>query len=67
MKSKRFVVRLDLEFDNEVDENELSDLILEALTHKVMPAGQARVASKPALPDDDVFEPRHSPPQKHLN
>lgn len=64
MKSKRFVAQLDLEFDNEVDEDDLPDMILKALTHKAMPTGSARVSSKPVKPDQLLASLRPVPPQK---
>ncbi len=64
MKSKRFVARIDLEFDHEIDEKDLPDMLLKAMQHEAMPTGGARVATAPLPPDELLASTRPTPLEK---
>lgn len=55
MKSKRFVAKLELKFDDEQEAEKVGEMILAAMQHPAMPKGLCHVMSAP-MKDDGTSE-----------
>lgn len=49
MKTKRFHVTLTFNFDHDIDASQLPHLVLQAMTHPIMPKGHVLVVSQPEI------------------
>lgn len=56
MKSRRYNIVIQAEFDEEQDADSVADCIMKALQHPSVPTGRALVASSVRLPNDPTIE-----------